>query len=104
MANPWTGEVALVVDGQRHVAKLSLGALAELEARLGAGSLTEMVTRFEGEALKSADVLALVCAGLRGGGWRGDLEDLLHAEIEGGVLEAARVSARLLMLAFRPVE
>ncbi len=104
MANPWTGEVALVVDGERHVAKLTLGALAELEARLGAGSLTEMVSRFEGEAPKSSDVLALVCAGLRGGGWQGDLGDLLHAEIEGGVLEAARVAARLLMLAFRPFE
>ncbi len=31
MANPWAGEVALLLDGQRHVAKLTLGALAELE-------------------------------------------------------------------------
>ena len=103
MANPWTGEVALVVNGERHVAKLTLGALAELEDRLGAGSLTELVARFEGDGLKSADVLALVCAGLRGGGWRGDLRDLLHAEIEGGLIEAAAVAARLLVLAFQPV-
>ena len=34
MANPWTGEVAIWLDGQRHVAKLTLGALAELEAAL----------------------------------------------------------------------
>ena len=40
MANPWAGEVALVLDGQRHVAKLTLGALAELEAAL-AGELTD---------------------------------------------------------------
>ncbi len=104
MANPWTGEVALVIDGTRHAAKLTLGSLAELEARLGAASLSDMVARFEGEALKSADVLALLCAGLRGGGWDGDLEDLLHAEIEGGILEATRVAARLLVLAFRPVQ
>ncbi|MEJ6391822.1 gene transfer agent family protein [Gymnodinialimonas sp. 2305UL16-5] len=102
MANPWTGEVALTVDGTRHDAKLTLGALAELEAHFGAGSLTEMVKRFEGDGLKSSDVLALICAGLRGGGWGGDLNDLLHADIEGGVLEAARVAARLLVLAFQP--
>ena len=36
----------------------------------------------------------LVCAGLRGGGWRGDLPDLLSAEIEGGPLEAARGGPR----------
>ena len=103
MANPWTGEVALTVNGERHTAKLTLGALAELEALLGAGSLTEMVGRFEGDGLKSADVLALVCAGLRGGGWRGQMEDLMEAEIDGGILEAARVAARLLVLAFRTV-
>ncbi|GAB5446709.1 gene transfer agent family protein [Gymnodinialimonas sp.] len=103
MANPWTGEVALTLNGERHTAKLTLGALAELEEWLGAGSLTQMVARFEGDGLKSADVLALVCAGLRGGGWRGQMEDLMEAEIEGGILEAARIAARLLVLAFRPV-
>lgn len=103
MGNPWAGEVALTVDGTRHTAKLTLGSLAELEDRLGMGSLTEMVVRFENEGLKSADVLALICAGLRGGGWKGDMEDLLHADIEGGILEAARIAARLLVLAFRPV-
>ena len=46
MANPWAGEVA-VIDGQRHVAKLTLGALAELEAALEAGSPVDLVERFE---------------------------------------------------------
>ena len=31
MANPYAGEVAMVLDGVAHVAKLTLGALAELE-------------------------------------------------------------------------
>ena len=30
-ANPWAGEVALTLDGERRVLKLTLGALAELE-------------------------------------------------------------------------
>ena len=29
MANPYSGEVSLVIDGQEHVLKLTLGALAE---------------------------------------------------------------------------
>ena len=75
--------------------------MAELEARLEAESLADLVARFEGESLRAGDVLMLVCAGLRGGGWRGDLPDLLSAEIEGGPLVAARMAARLLALAFR---
>jgi len=102
MANPYTGEVALTLDGERRVAKLTLGALAELEARMEADSLTDLVARFEGDRLRARDVLALICAGLRGGGWDGDLPDLLRAEITGGPLEAARVAARLLALAFQP--
>lgn len=104
MANPWAGEVALVVDGERRVAKLTLGALAELEAELNGGSLVELVERFETGGHTSRDVLALVVAGLRGGGWQGDARDLLTSEIEGGLLEAARVAAELLVRAFATPE
>ena len=38
MVNPYAGEVALVIDGRRHVAKLTLGALAEAEAALALGA------------------------------------------------------------------
>jgi hypothetical protein len=100
MANPWAGEVALVLDGQRHVAKLTLGVLAELEASLEADSLISLVERFEAGRFSSRDVLALVVAGLRGGGWRGTAEDLRTVEIEGGPVEAARVAAALLARAF----
>ena len=36
MANPWAGEVAIRIDGERQVLRLTLGALAELETQLGA--------------------------------------------------------------------
>ncbi|MEM1273869.1 MAG: gene transfer agent family protein [Pseudomonadota bacterium] len=101
MANPHAGEVALVINGERHVAKLTLGALAELETRLAADSLAALVARFEGDALRARDVLELIAAGLRGGGWDGDLGDLLTAEIEGGPVEAARAAAALLVRAFQ---
>ncbi|MFN3209691.1 MAG: gene transfer agent family protein [Roseovarius sp.] len=100
MANPWAGEVALTLDGERRVLKLTLGALAELEAELSSGTLVDLVERFESGAFSSRDVLALIVAGLRGGGWQGTARDLLAAEIEGGPLGAARVAARLLAVAF----
>ena len=100
MANPWTGEVALTIDGERHRLKLTLGALAELEAGLGSDTLVGLVERFESGRFSSRDVLALIVAGLRGGGWQGEARDLLSAEIEGGPMGAARVAAELLARAF----
>jgi len=100
MANPWAGEVTLVIDGQPHVARLTLGALAELEARLETGTLVDLVARFEGGRFSGRDVLALIAAGLRGGGWTGTETDLMTAEIEGGPLGAARKAAELLARAF----
>lgn len=100
MANPYTGEVALVLDGQPRVAKLTLGALAELEAALETGSLVELVERFESHKFSTRDVMALIVAGLRGGGWTGSAADLLKSDIQGGPLEAARIAALLLARAF----
>ena len=100
MANPYAGEVALTLDGHRMVAKLTLGALAELEAVLETGSLMELVERFEGQRFSTRDVLALIVAGLRGGGWQGTAADLLKVQIGGGPMEAARVAAMLLAHAF----
>ncbi|WP_170382780.1 gene transfer agent family protein [Ruegeria atlantica] len=100
MANPWTGEVALTIDGKQRVLKLTLGALAELEQELGAGSLVELVQRFEGGAYSSGDVLALIVAGLRGGGADVTRAEFMHAEIHGGPMEAAKTAAELLARAF----
>lgn len=100
MANPWAGEVEIVLDGKPQVARLTLGALAELEATLEAGSLVELVERFESGRFSTRDVLALVVAGLRGGGWPGSAADLMTAEIGGGAVEAARAAAELLARAF----
>ena len=100
MANPHAGEVAVRLDGEERIAKLTLGALAELEAGLGEESLLDLVRRFEGGAVSSGDVLSLLVAGLRGGGWRGSRADLLSADIAGGPVAAARIAAELLARAF----
>ncbi len=102
MANPWAGEVVLCIDGERHTLKLTLGALAELEDGLGADSLLDLVGRFERGGFSSRDVLALLVAGLRGGGWQGTARDLVSADIAGGPVEAAKVAGQLLVRAFGP--
>ena len=100
MANPWAGEVEIVIDGQAHVCKLTLGALAELESALGVGSLIELIRRFESGAFSGRDVMAVIVAGLRGGGWKGQSSDLIAAEIAGGPVGAAKLAATLLARAF----
>ena len=100
MVNPFAGEVEITLDGVTHVAKLTLGALAELEAELGEASLMDLVERFEAGRFSGRDVLALVVAGLRGGGWRGRAGDLITVEIGGGPVAAAQAAAALLARAF----
>ena len=100
MGNPWAGEVALVLDGTRHVLRLSLGALAELEATLPGDGLVALIERFEGGAFGTRDVIAVLIAGLRGGGWDGSAAEVLDGEVEGGPVEATRVAAELLGRAF----
>lgn len=100
MANPWAGEVQIHLDGTPHICKLTLGALAELEDGLGESSLVELVERFESGRFRARDVLALLVAGLRGGGWTGTAEDLRTVDIGGGPPEAARTAAQLLARAF----
>ena len=100
MANPYAGEVSLTLDGQAHVAKLTLGVLAELETALETETLVALVERFETHRFSTRDVLALIVAGLRGGGWKGSTADLMQVEIGGGPMEAARVAAMLLARAF----
>ena len=104
MENPLAGEVTVMIDGQAYVCKLTLGALAELEAALGADSLLALVQRFETGAYASRDVMALIVAGLRGGGWQGTSADLMQADIAGGAIGAAQAAAKLLARAFTPPE
>lgn len=100
MANPLRGEVDITIDGVTHVARLTLGALAELETELDCGSLIELAGRFEEGRFSASDVIAVLVAGLRGGGWKGRRADLLAAEPDGGPVALAHAAAQLLVRAF----
>ncbi len=100
MANPWRGEVELTVDGEPRVMRLTLASLAELEARLQSESLIELIARFEAGSFKVRDLVALLTAGLNGGGWRVSEAEVVKARVEGGPLAAAQAAAKLLKITF----
>ena len=98
--NPYRGDVALVLDGEAHTMRLTLGVLAELEDALGADSMLALVERFENGAFSAADLISLLLAGLRGGGLDIDRVVLMAGTIDGGPLAAAKAGALLLKRAF----
>ena len=100
MANPYRGEVELSIDGEMRVMRLTLGALAELEARLNCESLLDLIARFEGAQFRAKDLISLLTAGLNGGGWKITETELLDLRIDEGAIAAARAAARLLRLTF----
>ena len=104
MVNPHRGEVSLVIDGDRQVLRLTLGALAALEGRLATGSLIELAERFETGRIRADELLALLSAGLMGAGAPIDEADLAQAEIDGGAVAAMRAGMELLGRAFAPLD
>lgn len=99
-ANRHRGEVEAVIDGERRVLCLTLGALAELETAFAADNLLELAARFSAGRMKSADLIRIIAAGLRGGGNRFADEDVAEMTIEGGVAGAADLVGRLLAVTF----
>lgn len=103
MANAMRGEARIVLDGEAHVMRLTLGALAELEETLGAECLADLVARFEGGGVTARDLVRLIGAGLRGAGAGTSDADVAKMEVGGGAAGAARAAAVLLARTFAPL-
>ena len=100
MVNRRRGEVAATFGGVPYTLCLTLGALAELEDGLGAEDLAALGERFARGRPRARDLVAVLAAGLRGGG-----HPLTNAEVavlvpDGGVEAVARTVADLLTAAF----
>ncbi|ODT68565.1 MAG: transfer Agent [Pelagibacterium sp. SCN 63-23] len=100
MTNIHRGEIAAEIGGEHLVLCLTLGALAELEARLGAGDLAGLGERFAAGRISARDLTAILGAGLRGGGNAISDDDLARLSIEGGLRGAAEIAVRLLQATF----
>lgn len=100
MPNIHRGEIAAIIDGEEKTLCLTLGALAELEARLGGGDLVGLAERFAAGRIAARDLTAILGAGLRGGGNAITDDDLARMSIEGGLRGAAELAAKLLRATF----
>ncbi len=99
-ANRRRGEIEAVIDGERRILCLTLGALAELETTFAADNLADLAARFESGRLRAVDIIRLVGAGLRGGGNVVSDEDVAMADIEGGIAGCATIVRDLLTATF----
>jgi hypothetical protein len=100
MANAQRGEIQAEIGGEKLTLCLTLGALAELEARLQAGDLVGLAERFASGRVSARDLTAILGAGLRGGGNALTDDDLARLSIEGGLKGAAEIAAKLLRATF----
>lgn len=101
MINPQRGDVAVRIAGAARPMRLTLGALAALEARLEADGLAALADRFEAGAFRAADIVALLAAGLRGAGAEIAEEEVAALDFDGGAIGAAEAASRLLAASFR---
>lgn len=99
-ANRRRGEVEAVINGERRVLCLTLGGLAELETAFGAGDLQGLAERFAAGRIRSADMIRILGAGLRGAGNLYSDDEVAAISVEEGIAGCARVVGELLAATF----
>lgn len=100
MVNRHRGEVSAILDGKKYTLCLTLGALAEIEAQLGGVDILVLAQRFESGGIAARDAIAVIGAGLRGGGHQITDSELACMQIEGGVPGYLALVIELLLAAF----
>ncbi|PSC04522.1 gene transfer agent family protein [Alsobacter soli] len=100
MPNLRRGDAELVLGGRRFTLRLTLGALAELEAAFAAESLDDLGRRFASGALSARDLVRLLGAGIRGGGADLSDEEVAALPLGEGLEAVADAIARMLLQAF----
>ncbi len=88
MVNGARGEVAFELDGKSYCLCLTMGALAEIETALGAGSLNDLDAKLK--APRAEDLIAILHALMKGGG-----ETLTREEVLDLPMQVADVSAAI---------
>jgi hypothetical protein len=100
MANRQRGEIEAAIDGRRYTLCLTLGALAELEAALGADDLVGLAERFSLGKLRATDAMLVIGAALRGAGNDIDDRTVARMRFENGAIGVATLVAELIAVTF----
>jgi hypothetical protein len=100
VANLRRGEVAAMLDGREMKLRLTLGALAELEAAFAVEDLGALVARFSSGKLSATDMMRVIGAGLRGAGAAVSDEEVGSMSCEDGAAGYASIVSNLLTQTF----
>ncbi len=100
MANRHRGEIEAEIGGATRRLRLTLGALADLEAAFGAEDMADLARRFSGGSLRSRDAIQVIAAGLRGAGEAVTDDDVAAMAAPGGAPAYAGIVVRLLAETF----
>lgn len=100
MANQHRGEIEAVFNDEPYTLCLTLGALAELESTLGVNDILALGQRFQNGVLSAQDILALLKAGLRGGGHMLNDTQVANLQHENGLYGAIHTVVALLKITF----
>jgi hypothetical protein len=100
MANRYRGEIDVELDGRAWRMALTLGVLAELEDRFRVASLGELVARLASGNLASAELAAVLAAGLRGGGQEVTEQEVARMQSPDGTAGYLKIVTRLLGATF----
>lgn len=100
MSNRHRGEITARLDGKAYSLCLTLGALAELEARLEGEDILALAQRFESGRITAREAICVIGAGLRGAG--NDIRDeaVANMQADGGVPGYLALVVNLLQAAF----
>lgn len=104
MANNQRGEIEANIGGEMRVLCLTLGALAELEGRLQADDLIALGEKFASGRVSAKHLIAILGAGLRGGGNNFSDDQVAKMTIANGLSGAAKIAADLLNATFSEVK
>lgn len=84
------GDVTIQVNGEEKTLRLTLGALAEIEEKLGGGDLTALQSRLKNPRV--SDIILILHALLAGGGAALTLEALKASDLD--LAQATRAIAK----------
>lgn len=104
MVNKHRGEISVELDGKNWTLCLTLGALAQLEDHFKVSDLTSLAEKLSSNALCASDFLAIILAGLKGGGHDVDSAAVNDMRINGGATGYAILVADLLKATFGSAE
>jgi Phage tail tube protein, GTA-gp10 len=100
MINSRRGEISAKLNGKQWRLCLTLGALAQLESAFEVSDLAALGERFSSGKLSSHDMMAVITAGLNGGGHELTMDDVARMHCDSGLAGFADIVARLLLATF----